>query len=47
MEIIPTKVIVTGLVWGDTQCFNMEKCSVSSDASCLNKIMSKFEIFLL
>ncbi|KAL5266191.1 hypothetical protein ACHWQZ_G003561 [Mnemiopsis leidyi] len=41
MEIIPSKNIVAGLVWGDTQCLNMEKCSVSAGAACVNKIMNE------
>ena len=31
---------VTGLVRGDTQCLEIEKCSISAEQDCQNKIMS-------
>ena len=41
MEKIAAGVNTAGLVWGDTQCLDMEQCSVSTETSCQNKIMSQ------
>jgi hypothetical protein len=42
MEAITPGTNTQGLVWGNTQCYNMEKCTVSAEAVCQNKIMSEY-----